>query len=179
VTDFLISPVAALTRYFVAPEREGEDNTGTDQGVPLQRYGFRIGEYRFMHDLLSAVELSELPRFYELPNSKEWFRGLANLRGNLLPVFDLNLLLGSSEAYTQRQMLLVIGAGEQAAGLVIDGSPTNIRVDSGSRLEITKDVPEILQEHLKGIYEHEGETWYDADYEGIFQALALRGEDQH
>lgn len=131
-----------------------------------------------MHDLTSAVELSELPHCYDLPNAREWFKGLANLRGNLLPVFDLSLLLGGSESHGQRKMLLVIGAGDGAAGLVIDGSPANISVDSGSRLEITRDVPEILQEHLKGIYEHEGETWYDADYEGIFETLARRGEDQ-
>ena len=84
-----------------------------------------------MHDLSLAVELIELPQCYDLPNSSTWFSGLVNLRGNLVPVFDLKSLLGGTGPAGDREMLLVIGSGETVAGLVgADGPPPHSSVSS-------------------------------------------------
>jgi len=166
----LLSPTVALTRYFVTPDQE--HNLSGSAGV--QRYGFRIGACRLVHDLTLAVELIELPRCYDLPNSSAWFSGLVNLRGNLVPVFDLKSLLGISGPTGYRQMLLVIGSGEKVAGLVIDGTPDHITLEADSRVDEPNHVPEILRDHLQGAYEYGGETWFEADYEGLFQSLAKR-----
>jgi twitching motility protein PilI len=170
----LLSPTVALTRYFVTPDGE---NALVDKGegmAQIQRYGFRIGDFRFVHDLNLPIELMELPRCFELPNSGAWFSGLVNLRGNLVPVFDLKPLLGESEPTEDRKMLLVIGGGERAAALIIDGTPDHISIDAGSRIKQPGPVPQILRDHLQGAYQYAGEIWYQADYEGVFGSLAQR-----
>lgn len=170
MTAELLSPTVALTRYFVTPDQEHNPSGSAS----VQRYGFRIGTCRLVHDLSLAVELMELPRCYDLPNSSAWFTGLVNLRGNLVPVFDLKSLLGISGPTGYRQMLLVIGSGEKVAALVIDGTPDHITIDAASRVDQPSQVPEILQDYLQGAYEYAGEIWYQADYEGLFQSLAQR-----
>ncbi len=170
----LLSPTVALTRYFVTPDQEHGLSATADGAVHVQRYGFRIGTCRLVHDLALAVELIELPKCYNLPSSSAWFSGLVNLRGNLVPVFDLESLLGGSGSAGGRQMLLVIGSGESAAALIIDGTPEHITVDAGSRIDPPDHVPEVLRDHLQGAYEYAGETWYQADYERLFESLALR-----
>lgn len=168
----LLSPTVALTRYFVTPDQEHGLSEPADGMARVQRYGFRIGACRFVHDLSLAVELIELTRCYDLPNSNAWFSGLINLRGNLVPVFDLSSLLGVTGPAGNRQMLLVIGSGERVAALVIDGTPDHISIDAGSRINEPQHVPEVLQECLKGAYEYAGEIWYQLDYEGLFESLA-------
>lgn len=170
MTAELLSPTVALTRYFVTPDQEHNPSGSAS----VQRYGFRIGACRLVHDLSLAVELMELPRCYDLPNSSAWFTGLVNLRGNLVPVFDLKSLLGISGPTGYRSMLLVIGSGEKVAALVIDGTPDHITIDAASRVEQPSQVPEILRDYLQGAYEYAGEIWYQADYEGLFQSLAQR-----
>jgi twitching motility protein PilI len=170
VSAELLSPTVALTRYFVAPDQEH----GLSETAQVQRYGFRIGACRLVHDLSLAVELIELPRCYNLPSSSAWFSGLVNLRGNLVPVFDLESLLGGTGPAGGRQMLLVIGTGESAAALIIDGTPDHISIDAGSRIDQPDNVPEILRDQLQGAYEYAGETWYQANYEGLFESLARR-----
>ncbi len=170
----LLSPTVALTRYFVTPDQEHGLSETADGTVQVQRYGFRIGACRLVHDLSLAVELIELPRCYNLPSSSAWFSGLVNLRGNLVPVFDLTSLLGGTGQASGRQMLLVIGTGERAAALIIDGTPDHISIDAGSRIDQPDHVPEVLRDHLQGAYEYAGETWYQADYEGLFESLAQR-----
>ena len=173
MTAELLSPTVALTRYFVTPDQEHN----LSGAAAVQRYGFRIGACRLVHDQSLAVELIELPRCYDLPNSSAWFSGLVNLHGNLVPVFDLKSLLGISGPSGYRQMLLVLGSGEKVAGLVIDGTPDHITVDAGSRVDQPDHVPEILREYLEGAYEHAGEIWYQVDYEGLFQSLAQRSAE--
>ena len=168
----LLSPTVALTRYFVTPDQEHGLSGTADGTAQVQRYGFRIGACRLVHDLSLAVELIELPKCYNLPSSSAWFSGLVNLRGNLVPVFDLESLLGGTGPAVGRQMLLVIGTGERAAALIIDGTPDHISIDAGSRIDQPVHVPEILQDHLQGAYEYAGETWYQANYEGLFESLA-------
>ena len=168
----LLSPTVALTRYFVTPDQEHGLPEAADGTARVQRYGFRIGACRFVHDLSLPVELIELPRCYDLPNSSAWFSGLVNLRGNLVPVFDLNSLLGVTSPAGKRQMLLVIGSGERVAALVIDGTPDHISIDAGSRIDNPETVPEVLQGCLRGAYEYAGEVWYQLNYEGLFESLA-------
>jgi twitching motility protein PilI len=170
----LLSPTVALTRYFVTPDQEHGLPEAADGTARVQRYGFRIGACRFVHDLSLAVELIELPRCYALPNASEWFSGLVNLRGNLVPVFDLKNLLGMTNPVGYRQMLLVIGKGERVAGLIIDGTPDHITIDAGSRVNDPPNVPDVLREFLRGAYEYAGEVWYQLNYEGFFESLAQR-----
>jgi len=174
VATELLSPTVALTRYFVTPDQEDGLPGSADGSHQVQRYGFRIGGCRFVHDLNLSVELNELSKCYDLPNSGTWFSGLVNLRGNLVPVFDLKSLLGGTGLAGGRHMLLVIGSGDRAAGLIIDGTPDQISLDAGSRIDEPRDVPEILRDHLQAAYQYAGETWYEANYEGVFESLALR-----
>jgi len=177
VTSELLSPTVALTRYFVAPDQEHGLLEKEARSLPIQRYGFRIGTLRLVHDLKLPIELMEPPRCFELPNSAQWFSGLVNLRGNLVPVFDLKSLLGETDVAGQRRMLVVIGSGERAAALIIDGTPDHISVDVEIALEKPDEIPEILQDHFEGAYHYAGETWYQADYEGVFASLAQRSTE--
>ncbi|MFN4262736.1 MAG: chemotaxis protein CheW [Thioalkalivibrionaceae bacterium] len=47
-------------------------------------------------DMERLVELIELPRLTRVPLAESWVLGLANLRGAVLPVFDLAVLLKKS-----------------------------------------------------------------------------------
>ena len=51
--------------------------------------GFRMGEHRFVAPLGEIAEILHEPRFTLLPGVKPWVKGVANLRGQLLPIMDL------------------------------------------------------------------------------------------
>lgn len=172
-----MTPTEALSRRFVMPGEMGAHGDGADAHTHVQRYGFRIGAVQLLHDLRLPVELAESPRCYPLPNSGLWFRGLMNLRGNLVPVFDLAGLLESADGPARRQMLLVIGTGDRAAGLIIDGMPMQISVDTGHRVDELDEVPQLLRDHLGAAYSFAGSMWLEVDFDSLFQTLARRTHD--
>jgi twitching motility protein PilI len=56
-----------------------------------------------------------------VPGSKTWLKGLANVRGQLLPIVDLRQFLGSGTTPTTRNTrVVVVNHRETPAGLMVD-----------------------------------------------------------
>ena len=87
------------------------------------RQAFRIGHMRLLAPFATASELVEMPNVYPLPRMPANLLGLVNLHGRIVPLFDLAPLFETQHLPREKRMLLVIGHGDAAAGIVIDGLP--------------------------------------------------------
>ncbi len=105
-------------------------------------------------------ELLKLPSITQLPRVKPWVKGVANVRGRLLPVVNFaEFLGGSSKTSPKQQRVLVLDMIDVFVGLIVDQvySMRHFRLDS-YRQEIS-EAPEVLMPYLEGGFEYEGETW--------------------
>ncbi|WP_455203370.1 chemotaxis protein CheW [Kaarinaea lacus] len=83
--------------------------------------GFRIGDLNLVAPLSQVNEILHYPKLTLVPGTKPWVRGVANVRGTLLPVMDLNGYLGKKvTAITPRTRILVVKDEDMAVGLVVD-----------------------------------------------------------
>lgn len=92
--------------------------------------GFRLGELRYVALMGEVIEVLHEPRFTQLPGVKPWVRGVANLRGRLLPIMDLGGFFFDTEPdrepghelATQRRQrrVLVVEHKDVFAGLMVD-----------------------------------------------------------
>ena len=87
----------------------------------IVRQAFRIGHMRLLAPFATASELVEMPNVYPLPRMPANLLGLVNLHGRIVPLFDLAPLFETQHLPREKRMLLVIGHGDAAAGIVIDG----------------------------------------------------------
>ena len=98
-------------------------------GLPLQEtrhqgwsgIGFRMGERYYVAPMGEVDEILHEPRCAVLPGAKAWLRGIANLRGRLLPVMDLGAFFGHEPSLTRKQRrVLVIDFQGTFVGLLVD-----------------------------------------------------------
>ena len=83
--------------------------------------GFRIAEHHFVVPMEFVTEIMKYPIVSQVPGSKEWVRGIANVRGNLLPIFDLQGFLGKLLTPIKRETrVLSIAKDQLSAGLIVD-----------------------------------------------------------
>src|SRR6186713_1813919 len=94
-----------------------------DNPNDIVRQAFRIGHLRLVLPFATASELVEMPNVYPLPRMPANLLGLVNLHGRIVPLFDLAALFETQHLPREKRMLLVIGHGNDAAGIVIDGLP--------------------------------------------------------
>jgi chemotaxis signal transduction protein len=148
------------------------DEAGAESAAPqgVVRQGVRIGSLRLLLDFAFTSQLSELVPITPLPAMPHGLRGLASLHGNVLPVFDLASMLGIERSDTQREMLLVVGHGESAAAVLIDGLPDRFRLAEGDRAEVASPAG-WLADCVQSGYAAGGETWLDLDHRRLLDKL--------
>lgn len=83
--------------------------------------GFRIGESFLVASMDEVAEILHTPPFTQIPGVRSWMVGLANVRGNLLPLLDLKGFVTGRDV-TQRKDSRVLVAKYNGAltGLVVD-----------------------------------------------------------
>jgi twitching motility protein PilI len=69
--------------------------------VTVSQLGVMIGRTRFLIDLREAGEIVSAGSMTKVPLTKDWYLGLANVRGNLTSVVDLSRFDGNE--LTQRE----------------------------------------------------------------------------
>lgn len=164
----------ALMRAVDALERSFELPASVDQAVKPreQRWrGLRVGNLGLLvaHD--SGGELLEEARIFPLPRTPAWCRGLINLRGQLIPVFDLHERLRLTHLRATRQWCLVLGRGADALAVMIDSLPQSVVIDNAARIQ-TAAVPQDLRAFVDEAYRLGDELWIEFRYKEFFQALS-------
>ena len=98
---------------------------GIPQQIEMRRtwsgIGYRMGDVFLVSPMGDVSELLDYPTLTRVPGSKSWLKGIANVRGMLLPIVDLNNFITGTEIQLQkRSRVLVIHIDEMSCGLVID-----------------------------------------------------------
>jgi chemotaxis signal transduction protein len=162
-----LTPVDALTRFSPAKLPRG---VLAAHGLSHLRYGVQVANMGVLVPSRVVSEVVDGQIVHAMPNAASWFPGLVNLRGNLIPVFDLRALTGAPTEEIKR--LLVIDRGERAGAIPVDELPRP--VDPQHRSAHLPPVPGEIQPHVRGAYLDDGQLWLDVDFAALFQALGAR-----
>ena len=81
---------------------------------------FQLAGTRALIDLAWLAEILPLVPLTRVPQVQPWMRGIANVRGKLLPVADGAQFLGRAQPSSKQQRILVIFSEEFSAGLIVD-----------------------------------------------------------
>lgn len=150
----LLQQMETYSRSNAAPLPMEDDVRSLWSGI-----GFRIAQHRFVVPMEFVREIMKYPMTSQVPGSKEWVRGIANIRGNLLPVFDLQGFLGKKLTPIKRETrILSIAKDKISAGLIVDeiyGMKYFDQLDFDAK--IGHDVK--WKNYFSGGYELDGENW--------------------
>lgn len=82
--------------------------------------GYRIGARRLASGFGEVLEILPLPQVTQVPGAQPWLLGLANVRGNLLPIVDLKQFLEGERTvlHESQRILLVRQPGGDVAVLL-------------------------------------------------------------
>ena len=169
-------PVEALTRF--APEKRVALDGANEPVQADIRYAIRVGGIGLLIGARVPSEFVLPVPVSRVPNTPDWFAGLINLRGALLPVFDLESMIVSDRDAAQstvangRLLFLVLGRGERAAALKIHGFPQPLR--GLEPLDQIPPIPAPLDECVSNAMAENGSTWFELDHVRLFEALSAR-----
>lgn len=104
----------SLSHAAGAPEQI--DAPGLWRGI-----GFRLGTRHFVSSIAEVNEILTLPPLTLVPGARGWLLGIANVRGNLVPVVDLNeFIVGARSVVGETTRVLVVRQPGGNVGLLVD-----------------------------------------------------------
>mgnify|MGYP000660447196 CR=1 FL=1 len=123
--------------------------------------GFSLMGHHLVAPMGSIAEMLEVPSYTRLPGVQPWVRGVANVRGRLLPLFDMAAFFGGRlSGHRKRRRVLVLDMGEVYTGLVVDQvlGMQHFPVDAFSAA--AGDIDSDLQAFASGSYQQQdGPRW--------------------
>lgn len=109
-----------------------------------------------------------------VPGAKSWIKGLANVRGQLLPVIDLRQFLGSGVTpVTRNTRIVVVNHREIPAGLLVDEVLGFRRFAEG---EFSGDAPPTVarcERYLAGSFRRAHEQWPVLSLRAVLESAAF------
>jgi chemotaxis signal transduction protein len=136
----------------------------------IVRQAFRIGHMRLLAPFATASELTEMPNVYPLPRMPANLLGLVNLHGRIVPLFDLAPLFETQHLPREKRMLLVIGHGDAAAGIVIDGLPRRIVFQPENEI-LTPALSAAASSAAVATYVQGSDAWFEFNYAQLLDQL--------
>lgn len=164
-----LSPTEALTRF---RRPEAASANALPSSIEETTLGFRVGSIGFLLTADTFCEVIGLLPVNPLPNTKPWFSGILNLRGNLVPVFDLRGLFGEplAEAERKKRCLFAIGRGDKTVALWIDGLPEKQSAFLQPLTHIPV-LPAVLRHCVSEGYLGQGQVWLKVRFDELFKTL--------
>ncbi|MFV1985004.1 MAG: chemotaxis protein CheW [Thiohalomonadales bacterium] len=173
----LVLPSEVLKKHFSIPLSESKDKEIGHQTelTSFNSYAFKVGDLGLILESEKVVsEVIDMLPMCTIPNAPGWLYSMANLRGNITPIFNLLDIFGyKSSNNIETRKILIIGTKEEAVGILIDQIPFRVILSSSDKVEMLANLPTLLSPHVRACYEKDNSIWVDWDVYGFFNSLKV------
>lgn len=122
--------------------------------------GFSLMGSLFVAPMGEVSEMLEVPDYTHLPGVQPWVRGVANVRGRLLPLFDMGLFFGDRLSSSRKQRrVLILETEELYSGLIVDQVFGMQHFPMDEYNYQSGKVAEAIQPFVTGSYPQGSDVW--------------------
>lgn len=101
--------------------RKSGDGKKEKSGVTQQFLTFAVNGEEYGVDIMTVREIKGWTETTRLPNSPDFMRGVMNLRGLIIPIFDLNARFTKKQTHANaKHVVIILAVGERNIGILVD-----------------------------------------------------------
>ena len=115
----------SLNKIVEASDVESGSNTN-------QFLTFNVENNEYGVDIMRVMEIRGWTDTTRIPNSPDYMRGVINLRGLVIPIFDLRNRFNQGETdANEKNVVIVLAVGERTIGILVDAVSDILTVGDG------------------------------------------------
>jgi purine-binding chemotaxis protein CheW len=135
---------------------------------------FRLDGQEYGIAILKVQEIKGWDKMTPIPNSPPYVKGVLNLRGVIVPVFDLRLRFGLPETVRDAfTVIIVVNIGGRLAGIVVDAVSDVINVGAEQQCATPEYEGQQNREFIKGLAQVDGKLLILLDIDRMVNPDAL------
>lgn len=119
----------------------------------VQYIVIRIGEEQYGIDISYVDNIVRMQNITRVPHVQEYFAGVINLRGEVVPVMSLRLKMGLDiDEYTNKTRIIIVKLENNAPiGLIVDEVNEVVTLDERNIDPVNKDSKVVDETFINGI----------------------------
>ena len=156
-----------------------ENSTHIEQSIPL--IVFRLGKEEYGIKIEQVKEVTITPSITKMPKTPSFIRGVANIRGDIIAIMDLQerfgILTKEEDNTSRNTYTLVVERENYSIGLIVKEVPQTLTLRT-SQIEKTPGIladSDISEKYIEGIGKADGRLIIMLD---IYKILTFEEERQ-
>ena len=136
-------------------KEDGADDLVLSQSVDAEKQYviFTIGQEEYATQILGVQEIRGWMKTTPLPNTPHYVRGVTNLRGHIVPVFDLRARFsGDLTEVTERHVVIMAEIGGRIIGMLVDSISDILTIDAGQIQPAPTSNLTVDTHYLEGLF---------------------------
>lgn len=123
-----------------------------ESGVMVQFVSFKVDDSEYGIDIMAVREIQGWVNVTSLPNTPEYVRGVLNLRGVIVPIFDLRCRFGNGLTdATPLHVVIIVAVGDRTMGLLVDAVSDILTINTEEILPVPEIEARGDQRFLNGL----------------------------
>ena len=113
---------------------------------------FRLGNEEYGIDIQKVTTIENLKPITRVPKAPNYYRGVLNLRGDIIPVMDLRIKFNLPQAEdTEDSRIIIANTEEISFGLIVDKVEEVLQLKGDSIENISNFSNDVCMEYLLGV----------------------------
>jgi len=118
--------------------------------VEEQLVVFRLGKEEYALSISSVREIIQYQGATTLPNSPDYFKGIINLRGKLIPVIDITIKFVLDIEKVSDRRAIIIETEDQVFAIIVD-EVTEVKKLQESEIEVVQNTVSGDNAYIRGV----------------------------
>lgn len=155
-------------------EAEYQQTQGVnDESLGLRYYSFNSAGLNLLVPNNITSEVLEESKVHFIPLAPKWLMGACNVRGDIVPIIDLNQILKNqkTQLVARQNITLILGSAEKAIGILLDQLPKAIQFKKEEQATNYKKIPEWIKPFISMAYKKNHKLWLCVDFASLITSF--------
>ena len=168
-----MSQVPQTSRSGLPDKKDG----ATDQTMKL--ITFTLGEGHYAVNIMDVREIRVWSEATALPETPPYVRGVVNLRGAIVPIFDLRDRFGQGVTQTtEKHVVIVVTVEDKMIGLLVDTVSDIVTIAAEEIRKVPDTQTEPQNNFLQGLIQLQDHMLALVDPEKLFSVQLLQDAEE-
>jgi len=129
-----------------------------EEMTSLQYIVVKIGNEQYGINIKHIDNIVRIQKITRVPKTQPYYKGVINLRGEIIPVMSIRIKLGLEESeYTDQSRIIIVKVENASIGIIVDQVKEVVTLDEDNIENMATDVNDEFSGYIHAIGKNKGE----------------------
>lgn len=147
-----------------------------NQSNSVEQYlSFKVGVENYCINILDVKEIKSFSHASPMPNALEFLTGILNIRGTVVPIFDLKCRFGFGKTdLNPNSVVVIVALNNEVIGILVDSVSDILNINTSDIKDSHTVKSSISEDFLKGMAFQDDQSFIILNTSNLFSDEVLK-----